>query len=261
MFYVYLIQNKLNNKLYIGKTNNLTRRWSEHKKVAFGGKEKYGRGFRAIHCALSKYGADNFIFFDIERFDNEVDSYDAEKFWIEFFGSNKKQLGYNETSGGEGLGSGVSHPLYGTHPTKETREKLRAAQKRRVPVLGRKHSIETKKQYSIDRSGEKNAMFGKKQTGVAKLKISMAKLGKSNSMKGTKKTYEQRKIISENVLKSLSKLKGEDRPNAKLSNVQAAEIRHIFKNKTKSPKEICQIYNISKPTLYRIIGFKTYKID
>ena len=51
--YVYRITNKINNKKYIGITNNYKRRFSEHKK-------KFSTS--AIHRAIKKYGEENFIF-------------------------------------------------------------------------------------------------------------------------------------------------------------------------------------------------------
>ena len=61
--YIYKITNKINGKAYIGKTNNIIRRWKEH---------KYGHGGTAILSkAFIKYRIDNFDFsiIDIEKYD------------------------------------------------------------------------------------------------------------------------------------------------------------------------------------------------
>ena len=56
MFIVYCILNCLNGKVYIGKTNNLKKRYLAHLRVAKGGKEKYPKQFFNIHKAIVKYG-------------------------------------------------------------------------------------------------------------------------------------------------------------------------------------------------------------
>ena len=101
-FFIYTIQNKINNKIYIGKSNNPEVRWGVHKKVAKGGKEKYPNDFFAIHGALAKYGIDNFSFTIIQRFDDEKECLKAEVFWIEYFRSCDRNIGYNLSPGGDG---------------------------------------------------------------------------------------------------------------------------------------------------------------
>lgn len=55
--YIYLFRNKLNNKCYIGKTNNIKRRYSNH---ISGKTDSY------IHRAILKYGIENFEFLIID---------------------------------------------------------------------------------------------------------------------------------------------------------------------------------------------------
>jgi group I intron endonuclease len=86
-FSIYIIQNKLNNKLYVGKSNDVEVRWGYHKKVATGRKELYPNDFSAIHGALAKYGFENFSWLVIEEFELEKDCFVAETFWIQFFRS------------------------------------------------------------------------------------------------------------------------------------------------------------------------------
>jgi group I intron endonuclease len=56
--YIYSIQNKVNGKCYIGSTNNLKRRWAEHKATLRGNKH---HSF-ILQRAWNKYGEDNFKF-------------------------------------------------------------------------------------------------------------------------------------------------------------------------------------------------------
>jgi group I intron endonuclease len=234
MFHIYIIQNKLNDKLYVGKTSNLGRRWGEHIKTASGGKEKYGRNFRAIHTAINKYGKDSFYFFGIEEFDDEIEAYEAEEFWISYFESYRKDIGYNETMGGRGMLSGPNHPLYGTHPTDETRQKLSAARKGRQPSLGMRHTNETKSSFSEQRKGSGNAMYGRHHSEEGKTHISEAKLASPKN-------------------------KGESHYLATITNTQATEMRELFTNgKTKA--EIARLYDTKWLTVHRIIIGEIYKV-
>jgi len=139
MFHIYVIQNKLNNKIYVGKTSNPIRRYAEHRGIANGAKP---REYSLIHAAIKKYGIDNFIFSVIEEWENEQDSYNAEEFWIEFFRTDVskfgKEAGYNVNAGGRGAKSGALNPMF-----------------------GKTHSPEVKAKMSAQRSGALNANFGK----------------------------------------------------------------------------------------------------
>ena len=57
MFFIYKITNKINNKVYIGKTNDLKRRWAYHCSSL-----KNKKKMSYIAKAIQKYGKDNFIF-------------------------------------------------------------------------------------------------------------------------------------------------------------------------------------------------------
>lgn len=124
MFYVYSIFNITNGKLYIGKTNNLHRRWIEHQRIARGGAELYDE-YSVIHAAINKYGVDNFEFSELQKFDIEIIAYQAEEYWIRFFNSRDPEFGYNITVGGIGSGSGEDSPNFGLKRSEETISKLR----------------------------------------------------------------------------------------------------------------------------------------
>jgi group I intron endonuclease len=235
MFYIYVIQNKLNNKLYVGKTSNLSRRWREHKKVAEGGKEKYGKNFRAIHAAIKKYGEDNFSFFDIESWEEELEAYEAEMFWIEYFQSYQKNIGYNETMGGKGAQSGNKNPRFGKPVSDETRQKLSKSRKGKKPSLGTKQSAETKAKWSTQRKGSGNAMYGKHHSDEGKQNISSAK-------------------------KASDKNRGEKHHLATITNEQALEIRNIFAEGKLIKSEIAKLYNTKWLIIHRIITNQTYKL-
>ena len=94
MAYIYQITNKLNNKIYIGKTEfSIEKRFKEHCKDAFRREEEK----RPLYAAMRKYGIENFEISLIEETNNPEE---REIFWIEQKRSFKQ--GYNATMGGDG---------------------------------------------------------------------------------------------------------------------------------------------------------------
>ena len=145
--YIYKITNKINGKAYIGKTNNIIRRWKEH---------KYGHGGTAILSkAFIKYGIDNFDFsiIDIEKYNTteELNKQLAELeiYYIGVYNTFKN--GYNATIGGDGI-SFYKH-------SEETKRKISNSNKGkiipkerlakiRVAMLGKHHTLETRTKIS-----------------------------------------------------------------------------------------------------------------
>ena len=102
MFYIYLHQNKVNNKIYVGFSENPEKRWREQKCSAYSIKSKNYNYI--ISKAIRKHGGDNFSHQIIEEFDTKEDALQAEVFWIETFRSNVlvygPDCGYNSHKGG-----------------------------------------------------------------------------------------------------------------------------------------------------------------
>lgn len=96
MPYIYKITNKINKKIYIGKTTlTVEGRWKEHCRDYK--RERYEK--RPLYSAMRKYGIDNFFIEEVEKCDIELLN-KRECFWIEYYGSFKN--GYNATKGGDG---------------------------------------------------------------------------------------------------------------------------------------------------------------
>lgn len=96
MPYIYKITNKINNKIYIGKTlETIEVRWKEHIKDS----KRERCENRPLYAALNKYGADNFTIEEVEECSAE-NLNEREIYWIEYFRSFKN--GYNATIGGDG---------------------------------------------------------------------------------------------------------------------------------------------------------------
>ena len=96
MAYIYQIKNKINNKIYVGKTlETIEKRWKEHCNDYL--KKKTEK--RPLYIAMKKYGIENFFIEVIEEcFPEDIN--ERERYWIEYLGSFKE--GYNATLGGDG---------------------------------------------------------------------------------------------------------------------------------------------------------------
>ena len=91
---IYKITNKLNNKCYIGQSNNPTERFKKHKWQAISAEDK---GKSAIHDALREVGIENFTFEIIGWYE---DYNEKEKYYIKYYNSLVPN-GYNIMAGGE----------------------------------------------------------------------------------------------------------------------------------------------------------------
>ena len=92
--YVYLIENKINDKKYIGKTYlSIEQRWYQH---CLDSKKAINQS-RPLYKAIQKYGIENFSITKIEYCEN---CEEREKYWISFYDSYHN--GYNATLGGDG---------------------------------------------------------------------------------------------------------------------------------------------------------------
>ncbi len=157
---IYKIVNKINGKIYIGKTiSSLEKRITEHLRA---------KGNWPFPLALKKYGIQSFEFSIIDTADIQSSLTEKEIYWIKFFDC-KVPTGYNLTDGGDGVG-------------------------------GHKHTIETRRKMSEVKIGRKNNMFGKKRpdtTALLKLRVGKKnpmfgkhRSGKNNPMFGKYHTPE-----------------------------------------------------------------------
>lgn len=117
---IYCVTNKNNNKKYIGQTiQDLKERQRKH--------------FNTSHCpyfhnAIMKYGRDSFEWKIIDTGEQGKDLDLKEKFWINFFETNKRDKGYNLTNGGQ---SGASM----------TKEDTKKARDNFVKIYGKEYTI------------------------------------------------------------------------------------------------------------------------
>jgi len=93
---VYKIVNKLNGKIYIGKDET-------------GNPSYYGSG-KLIKRAIKLYGRENFYKEVVEEVEGKELLCEREIYWINFYNSNNRAVGYNITKGGTGGDTLTNHP-------------------------------------------------------------------------------------------------------------------------------------------------------
>ena len=99
MGYIYVIENDVNDKIYVGKTtDSLSNRFSKHCWEALNRTSHTS----PLHNAILKYGAGHFWIKPLEKCANEILS-EREIFWIDKMQVyTDDSIGYNATRGGEG---------------------------------------------------------------------------------------------------------------------------------------------------------------
>ena len=155
---IYMIQNLVNGKMYIGQAVDIERRWRHHRSVLRGNDHDN----KHLQRAWNKYGEDNFEFTIIcECAESQLNT--MEEYYIFELMSYDGRVGYNKTYGGEGC-----------RPTEETRRKQSEAHKgENHYMFGKHHSEETKEKMSESLKGENNPMYGKHCSEETKSKLSI----------------------------------------------------------------------------------------
>ena len=169
-YVVYKITNKINNKIYIGVTNNTKLRWSANGSQYRDTSKEGNR--RPFWNAIKKYGWDNFEKEVIIRNLTKEQAYEKEVQMIKIFNSTNRNIGYNLSPGGNG---GV---IYKEHPR---------------GMLGKKHTLENNiRQKEFMSNKQNNPMFNGKTV-----------WGKTHphpkGMKGKSHSEEKRRQISETL--------------------------------------------------------------
>jgi group I intron endonuclease len=124
---IYILENKIDGKIYVGQTTKLRKRIGAHKrqtsKVAY------------VDRAINKYGWDNFQEYIFYVPESELDYFETEmiKRLDSLIGNN----GYNIDLGGR------KNPMYRVHRFGEDNT-----------MYGKKHSEETKRKQSVSNRGE-----------------------------------------------------------------------------------------------------------
>lgn len=142
---IYKATNKVNGKVYIGKTKQrFSKRKTEHKTTALRTDKD------TVFCrAIRKHGWDSIEWEVIDTASSMVELSEKEKYWVAYFDSYHN--GYNATLGGDGT--------WGYILTEETKKKISKANKGKLageksPFWGRKLTAEQKKHLNNPKTDE-----------------------------------------------------------------------------------------------------------
>jgi hypothetical protein len=198
-------------------------------------RNKKGIGRRKLYYAICKYGIDSFQFDVIDYAENKEELDKKECYWINAYCCLEDDKGFNICRGGYG------------------------------PMIGRKHTEQTKLQYSLDRSGEKNPRYGVVYSDELKKKISDAvklkgfngdrhplwgkkhseetKKKMSKALKGRKSCMEGKHHTLKTKIKNSNPIISEDGSLFFISQTEATKggyssARHVVNGKQKSCKGI-----------------------
>lgn len=171
MFYIYLYENRMNGKVYVGQTEDLKMRHNAHKNAR-------DANTCIIDRAIYKYGIESFDLFTVEVWDTEDQANAAEVFWIAEMRSflGRKNV-YNISDGGS---------------------------KRPPNAKGRKLSETAKQNISKAKMGVNNPNFGKHPSAETIEKLSIVRTGECNGRATltNEKVREIRKMIANGILQT-----------------------------------------------------------
>lgn len=143
---VYGIKNSKNGREYIGRSNNIERRWLLHKWLLNNGRH------HSIELQTDWNEDKDSIIFEVKEKCSESDLDNKEIEWIEK--TNAYSYGYNQTIGGSGAKGFVKTP--------EQCRKLSESLKGRVsPMKGKRFTEEHRRKISEKLMGNKNSGVGK----------------------------------------------------------------------------------------------------
>lgn len=277
---IYIIRNKINNKVYVGQSVNTKLRITNHKTLLRNNKHEN----KYLQNSYNKYGYKNFEFKVIENCKEECLD-EKEIYWIQYYDSMNRSKGYNRESGGnknkhfddERIKSitGKGNPMYGKNHTDEVKEIIRKSNRGRNNKLTEKEVSKIKVRLH---NGEQCKNIAK-EYGV---KIStISKIKRCVNWEWVKKELNEELLKNEDISYKVIKLYKEgnsinriceitNKSQKTISNIvkpykKEKEIDIVKRNesiiidykKGLSKEDIIKKYNISKTTYVRIIS-KTY---
>jgi group I intron endonuclease len=217
-----------NGKIYIGQSNDIKRRMYEHNNI-----NRLKNHFNSpCDLAIQKYGR----FEEVEILELVEDCSllnEKEQYWISYYHSNDKAIGYNLTTGGTSL-KGEHHPN-----SKLTNEEILDIRKRRFKGE-RKKEVFKLYEDKITFGGFERIWLGRTSSHIGKEFIIPAN------------------EISRQEYSSIAN-SGENNGMAKLNKEKVLKIREMYDN-GKTVTEISQIFTeVNKKSIRRVCKRETWK--
>lgn len=255
IFIIYSIINKINGKIYIGKTfQAFYKRMGQHKKSFFSNKNTY------LIRTVQKYGIENFDIKIIESFYNfdDLKLQYREDFWIKFYNTRNSEFGYNCKN---------NNPDENGHCfNDEIRIKQSISRKKYCdnPEVRIKMSVISKENWSNPEYREKMSVIRKKYWSDPKYREKITNTDVHEKISKSMKNYfsdpqnlEKHKIAMQS--RHIDPLKQEEK-YIKMRKKEFSIISPdgiIWNSKDiKNITHFCKDHNISKCSLYQIIDEK-----
>lgn len=165
---IYGILCLVNNKIYIGRTQDLYRRKREH--ICKLKNNKHGN--KNLQQDYNRYGSSQFKWLVIELINDKALLIEKETDYINLYGGIESSNVYNELdknnlSNTTRLKIKQNNYMKGKHHSIEAKKKISYYTKIRMsqsnPIKGKHHSIEAKKKISHNMTKDKNPMFNKRK--------------------------------------------------------------------------------------------------
>lgn len=224
---VYKILCITSNKFYIGSSDNIFRRFKNHKNDL--NKNKHSNSY--LQNAWNKYRENQFQFTIVEIVISPNDLLKKEQEYLDNLMLWKRKIGYN-------ISKFADSPNRGRKMSKNSRKKMSIAQKIRASkfpngMLGRKHSEFTKRKWSEIRKG-------RRLSDIHKQKITTFMQSNKHPCRGKGLFTEKQKTANKKLAESRKKY-------IKLISPEGKLVTHLGRN------DFCKTYKINRGLLHKLM--------